>query len=50
MLTVALMAIIASVANAGRLSEVPKALQGLKWCNENDACIVFGPNAKVQHY
>jgi hypothetical protein len=41
-LTVALMAFIASVANAGRLSEVPKALQGVKWCNENDACIVFG--------
>lgn len=43
MLTVALMAFIASVAHAGRLSEVPKALQGVKWCNDNDACIVFGP-------
>ena len=33
----------ASTVNAGALSEVPKALQDVNWCNENDACIVFGP-------
>jgi hypothetical protein len=35
----------ASVANAGRLSEVPKAFRNVEWCNENDACIVFSRNA-----
>jgi hypothetical protein len=43
LLTVALIALMATPTNAGRLSEVPKALQGVNWCNEHDACIVFGP-------
>jgi hypothetical protein len=28
-------------------AEVPKALQGITWCNEYEACIVFSPDAGI---
>jgi hypothetical protein len=39
--TVAILATLTTAAAAK--GEVPRALQGITWCNENDACIVFSP-------
>ena len=36
-------ALLTLAVSAVAAAEVPKALQGVTWCNENDACIVFSP-------